>query len=130
CYLEPRSGLALRAFDLLREGVLALPQSFGDVLDRASPVGGLALELVECLGQRLLRSLLELFSKTDRRGSLLVDRGPEFARLGLDPGRDVGDALALVVLDGRHLTFERSLRAFEVCLPGMQALFDAPLHRV
>ena len=124
--LDPRLSFALRAIDLLGNGVLVLAETLRQVVDRPSPVVGLGLELVERLGERVSCGRLERLAEPNGGGALLVDGRSELVRLGLDLRLDLGNPLALTLLERGDRSLEPVLRALEVGLPGAQALLDAP----
>ena len=78
--LDPRSRLALCVVDLLCHRMLVLAEPLRHVVDRAPPVVGLRLELVERLGERILRTRLQGFAQEDGGCTLLVDCRSESSR--------------------------------------------------
>ena len=125
--LDPGARLALGAVDLLRDGVLVLAKALVQLVDGASTVVGLRGQLLESARERVACARLELLAEADRGCALLVDRGVELVGLGSDLRLDVGDALAHPLLQRRHGSLKRVLRALEIGLPRPQALLDALL---
>ena len=84
------------------------------------------LQLVERLGDRLLRRLRQLLAEPDHRRALLVARLHELRRLGLDPRLRLRDQLLLPLREPNELRLELTLRSLEVVLPAAQPVLDAP----
>ncbi len=125
--LDARARLALRAVDLLGHRVLVLAETLVQLVDRATSVVGLHLELLERAREGLACARLELLAEADRGDALLVDGGVELVRLGGDPRLDVGDALTHALLERGDRALERVLGALEIGLPGAQPLLDTLL---
>src|SRR5262249_20279695 len=71
--LDAGVSFALGPVDLLVHGVLVLPQSLVQLVDRASPVVRLQLELVERTSQRIACAAFEVLAQSDGGEPLLVD---------------------------------------------------------
>ena len=129
CDLDPRSGFALGALDLLGHGVLVLAQALRCVLDRPTTVVGLDLQLLERLHEGVSGRPLELLAEPDRSRTLLVDDASELSGFRVDPCLDVGDPLPLMLLEHRDLSVEGTLRALQIRLPRTQAFLDPAFDR-
>jgi len=124
-HLDSARRLGLTSLDLLHQSLLAPPQPVGDLLDHATPLGGVRLELLERLGDRRLRRALELLAQPDDRRPLLVGSRDELGRLGLDPRLGVRDQLLLPLLEPPQIRLQALLRTVEIVSPCAQPLVDA-----
>ena len=126
--VEPRADVGLRLLERLGDGRLARPQPLGDLLDRATALDRLRLQLVERLGHRLSGCPLELLAEPEDGAPLLVRRRAELRRLGLEAGRHLGERLLVALLERRELRLDVSLSALEVLGEGAQPLLQSPLR--
>ena len=113
-HVEAATHVRLRPLDRLRDRVLALAETLGDLGDRASALERLGFELVERLGDRLAGRTLELLPKAEYGLPLLVRRRAELRRLRLEPALDVRDRLAVALPERGELRLEVALRPVEV----------------
>jgi hypothetical protein len=127
--LDSRSRLALCSIDLLGDRMLVLAEPLGHVVDCATTVVRMRLQLVECLSECVLGTGLERFAQPKCSCALLIDRRSKLGGFGLDPGLDIRDSLPEALLEGRHSTLERILRSLEVGFPCSQSLLDALFDR-
>ena len=127
--LDPGCRLGLAPFDLLAQRLLAPAEPLGDLLDHPAALARVRFELLERFGDRRLRRPLELLAQPQHRGTLLLGRGDELRRLGLDSRLGFGDQLLLPLLQLAHLRLQVLLRTVEIVRPGAEALVDAPRGR-
>ena len=116
-HLDPARRLGLASLDLLHQRLLPPPQPVGDLLDHASPFGGVRLDLLQRLGDGGLRRALELLAQADHGRALLVRGRDELGGLCLDPCFGVCDQLLLSLLEPSQVRLEALLCAVEVVSP-------------
>ena len=125
--LEAAAGVGLGALDTLGDRRLAHAEPLRDLVDRATPLGRLALELVERLGHRLGGRALELLAEAQHGLALLLGGRPDLGGLCLDPMLDVDDRLPVALLEPGELGLEVALRPVEIVGERLQPLVDAAL---
>src|SRR5918995_658579 len=125
---DPLRRVRLLALDLLGELLLAAPQPVADLVQCATPLDGLRLELR--LGR--LRDLLdragELLAQPGDERALLVALGRDSLRVGADPGLRLLHQLALSVADARDLRGDSVLDPLEILRPLDDTALDLPLR--
>ena len=125
--VEPRADVRLGLLDRVGHRRLPRAEALGDLLDRASSLERLGLELVESLGDGLPGRALELLAEAQHGLLLLVGRRAELRRLRLEAGLDVGDRLAVPLLEPRELRLEVALRPVEVLREAAEPLLEPAL---
>ena len=89
--LDARPGLALGPVDLLGHSVLVLAEPLVQLVDRATSVVGLELELLECAREGLACACLELLTEPQRGDTKAAGKQPRSGPR-VDPNDPVEEA--------------------------------------
>jgi hypothetical protein len=127
-HVEPCPDVVLGPLDRLRDRRLAAAEPLRDLVDRAPPFHRLHFELVQRLRHGLAGGALELLAQPEDGLALLVGRGAELRGLGLEPGLDLGERLAVALSEVRELRLEMALCPVEILREAAQPLLEPALR--
>src|SRR5581483_3542842 len=116
------------AVDLVAQAPLAIAQAVGDLVQRAPTLGGVRLELVRRLLDRLLDLALLLGTQPRDRGAMLLGIREQTLRLASEPCLCVCDQLPLTLLEPRKLAGETLAQPLEVLRPGPELRLELLLR--
>ena len=112
--LDAAHRVRLLALDQLRHLALAPPHPLVELVQRASSLGGEAVELRCSRGDGFLRRPRDLVAQAHEPRALLLALGLEALGVRRDPCLCLGDQLLLSLCELRELIDDRVLRTFEV----------------